>query len=118
MTNSLQTTVNEYIESNLVESATWREIFDDLAILHALDLSFDLDGSIIGDSVLEAMTEEGHEVEESDLEGLFKMYMNEFAVGVHPSWFSVKRNLKYATKLVINNGADEDCITDFIAANS
>ena len=118
MTDQLQQDTNAYIESCLDVNGSWRDVFNDLAILHTLDLELDIEYSIIGDCILEEMTDKGHEICGRDLEGLVTGYMNEFAIGIHPSWFSVEYNLDYATELVLNSGADEDCINDFISANS
>ena len=115
MTNQLQTDVNTYIESCLDVNGSWRETFGDLAILHTLELDLDLEYTIIGDCIVEEMTEKGHDIEGRDLEGLVNVYLNTFNHTLPADWFKDEFNLEYTRELSADMGADEDYLETFFS---
>jgi len=117
MTNQLQKEVNTLIEDCLNVNSSWVEAFNELAILYTLGLDLDLDGTIIGDYIIEDMAEKGYEVEGRNLEGLIYRYLTDFNYRLPTEWFEIEYNLEMAKEVALNNGADEDCIDQLLCAN-
>ena len=114
MTNQLQKEVNDLIENCLDVNGAWREAINELAILFTLDLDIKVDGTIIGDYIVEEMEEKGHTIEGEDLEGLVYQFLNDFNYRIPTNWFQDEYNLEMAKEVALNNGADEDCVEEFL----
>ena len=115
MVDQLQIDTNKFIESCLDVNNSWVEVFNDLAILHTLDLELGLEGSIVGDCIIEEMTEKGYEIDDNDLNGLVRVYFTQtYEKAIPDSFWEIEANVEYAVELAINNGADEYCVSEYL----
>ena len=111
---TLQADINTYIDSCLDVNGSWRETFNELAILYTLDLDLDLEGSIISDCIIEEMTEKGHEIGSREIDNLVSQFLSDFNYRIPAEWFQDEYNMEMAKEVAFNSGADEDCVKDYL----
>ena len=114
MTNQLQKEVNNLIDNCLDVNGSWRDTFNELAILFTMGLDIEVEGTTIGDFITEEMEEKGYAVEGNALDGLVYQFLADFNYRIPADWFQVEYNLEMAKEVAFNNGADEDYVEEFL----
>ncbi len=113
---TIQTTTNVFINSCLDVNSSWREFFNEMALLWTLDLDLDAGWTVIGDCIKENLIENGIEEEISDAEvdGLICGYLNAECVPFTKEQVLVMED--WAREIA--EGCDaEDQLNEWIAAN-
>ena len=106
--------IHKIIDSCLEANGSWREVFNELAILFTFNYDLDLESTVLVDYVLDELSDKGIEADPSTVAGYFVSFLsvNNYALTV--DWVSNNKDLVIET--LDNNGGDgSDDYAEFVS---